>query len=340
MRFLCLIFALANLWATNSFADPRLYTGEQLADESIRFMLNRPVRVMTSEGNWELMQPNQVMQFVRAGDRSFLVRNARGEYAWLPRNNPALNHLFPNCNDDEGPPLAGGSLRRQASDLGNISDEIGREMRRPRYGCGFLGLGRCNPARNPSGTGTGEPISPLDSCRISNNSGMRNRRHHDGCDMAVPNGTPLKAPMDGMILGFGTNGGYGRSQEMLWFPPGFNRQKFMQRIVGMNRDQILDYLRENPIITTINGRQYTNVRTYSAHLKGYENLRTGAMVNQGDVIGRTNNSGRSTGPHLHFEMHTDNPQPGCWNDRGIFGRGQTYKCDPRSVMEVCGKRLR
>jgi len=43
--------------------------------------------------------------------------------------------------------------------------------------------------------------------------------------------------------------------------------------------------------------------TAYAHMKGYaKGIRKGARVKQGDIIGYVGTTGRSTGPHLHYEV--------------------------------------
>jgi murein DD-endopeptidase MepM/ murein hydrolase activator NlpD len=111
------------------------------------------------------------------------------------------------------------------------------------------------------------------SGRISSPSGTRynpvtgRREFHDGIDIAIPVGTPIYAPKTGEVIASGFCAGYGR---------------FMR----LSHDN--GYL------------------TFYAHLSR-ANAYIGDIVQQGERIAYSGNTGQSTGPHLHF---------------GIFHNGQ------------------
>ena len=87
---------------------------------------------------------------------------------------------------------------------------------------------------------------------------------HKGVDLAVPKNTPVMAAADGTIELIGRKGSYGK------------------------------YIR----IGHKGGYQ-----TAYAHLNGYrQDLKVGSRVKRGDVIAYVGTTGRSTGPHLHFEV--------------------------------------
>ncbi len=46
------------------------------------------------------------------------------------------------------------------------------------------------------------------------------------------------------------------------------------------------------------------VETRYAHMSAI-NVESGRSVNQGDIIGLVGSSGRSTGPHVHYEVRVD-----------------------------------
>ena len=116
--------------------------------------------------------------------------------------------------------------------------------------------------------------TPINGARLSSSFG--NRRHpilgytklHKGTDFAAPPGTPIYAAGNGRIERAGPFGSYG------------------------------NYIR----IRHANGYQ-----TAYAHMKGFaRGMRPGAVVKQGQVIGYVGTTGRSTGPHLHYEVYINN----------------------------------
>lgn len=119
--------------------------------------------------------------------------------------------------------------------------------------------------RTAPSRGTGRFIWPLRG-RITSPFGWRwtryGREFHNGVDIAAPYGTPVRAADSGTVTFRGWRGGYGR------------------------------------LIIIEHGNGYS---TYYAHLSSYE-VELGQAVEKGEVIGRVGSSGRSTGPHTHFEI--------------------------------------
>jgi len=85
---------------------------------------------------------------------------------------------------------------------------------------------------------------------------------HSGVDIGASYGTPIMAPADGVVTLTDTLGGYGKAI----------------------------------IIDHGNG-----ISTRYGHLSGFA-VTAGQHVHRGDVIGYVGESGRSTGPHLHYEV--------------------------------------
>ncbi len=110
--------------------------------------------------------------------------------------------------------------------------------------------------------------TPLNGARLS--SGYGNRKHpilgftkmHRGVDFAAPRGTPVFAAGDGIIEYSGWNGAYG---------------KYIR-------------IKHNGIY-----------KTAYAHLSKIYKKR-GVRIKQGEIIGTLGSTGRSTGPHLHYEI--------------------------------------
>ena len=91
---------------------------------------------------------------------------------------------------------------------------------------------------------------------------------HHGVDLAAPKNTPIMAAADGIITQLGRKGGYGK------------------------------YIRI---------RHTDGFETAYGHMNGYrQDLKVGSKVKRGEVIGYVGSTGRSTGPHLHFEILKNN----------------------------------
>lgn len=105
------------------------------------------------------------------------------------------------------------------------------------------------------------------SGRITSATGMRNDpldgklRHHNGIDIATPQGTPVKPVADGRVLYSG-------------FRPGYGNMVMVDHLDGA---------------ITLYAHNSVNL------------VQEGEPVGTGKIISLTGSTGRSTGPHLHFE---------------------------------------
>lgn len=118
------------------------------------------------------------------------------------------------------------------------------------------------------GLGTGRFLWPVPHFyKVSSHFGPRGRKHHDGIDVPAPRGTPIVAVDTGVVI-YSDDGirGYGNM------------------IVLAHGDDIF---------------------TVYAHNRKNK-VDKGDRVERGEVIAEVGNTGRSTGPHLHFEIRVKN----------------------------------
>jgi septal ring factor EnvC (AmiA/AmiB activator) len=112
-------------------------------------------------------------------------------------------------------------------------------------------------------------IRPVNGGYINSGFGYRNDpftskpRFHYGQDITVSSGTNIYAPADGVVKYSARQGGFGK------------------------------------VIKLDHGYGY---RTIFAHLSKFY-VKWGQKVKRGDLIGKSGNTGRSAGPHLHYEVH-------------------------------------
>lgn len=89
------------------------------------------------------------------------------------------------------------------------------------------------------------------------------RKMHRGLDIAAPTGTPVLAPADGIVRRVGTASDYGK------------------------------------MVVIDHGYGYQTVFGHNSKIF----VKVGQRVRRGDTIAAVGNTGRSTGPHLHYEVH-------------------------------------
>ena len=112
--------------------------------------------------------------------------------------------------------------------------------------------------------------TPINGARLSSSFGMRKHpilgynKMHRGTDFAAPEGTPIMASGDGVIIKAGWCGGGGNCVKI---------------------------------------KHNKTYQTVYAHMKNFSNISIpGNRVKQGQVIGYVGSTGLSTGPHLHYEV--------------------------------------
>ena len=94
---------------------------------------------------------------------------------------------------------------------------------------------------------------------------LRSPAMHTGLDMRGDTGDPVRATANGTVTSAGPNGGYGKMVEI---------------------------------------EHKNGLSTRYAHLSAID-VKVGQVVKIGQVIGKIGSTGRSTGPHLHYETRVD-----------------------------------
>ncbi|MGC6492488.1 MAG: peptidoglycan DD-metalloendopeptidase family protein [Myxococcota bacterium] len=121
------------------------------------------------------------------------------------------------------------------------------------------------------GHGRRPSFLPVSGARTTSHFGHRSdplsgeHKHHHGLDLAAPRGTPIRAAMGGEVIRSSKAGGYGNLVEV---------------------------------------RHADGSTTRYAHCDRLD-VRVGDKVSAGEQIATVGSTGRSTGPHLHFEVRVD-----------------------------------
>ena len=147
---------------------------------------------------------------------------------------------------------------------------------------------------------TGELATPVEGTVSSTFGVDRGTHRHGGLDIAAPSGTAVRAALCGTVTQAGAQGAYGN---------------------------------------LICVRHTSAFSTCYAHLSSF-NTQEGAYVEVGQLIGRVGSTGRSTGPHLHFETRINgrahDPEPYLDGERRVPGTSTGGGGEARAASNAAG----
>ena len=182
------------------------------------------------------------------------------------RKNDEFQIFYERFEDDEGENFKNGNI------LFAYLKNSGREIKLYRYKDSKNNIGYFTP----DGKSIEKALmkTPINGARLSSGYGMRKHpilgynKLHQGTDFAARRGTPIMASGSGTVERASWFGAYGK------------------------------YVRI---------RHNSTYKTAYAHLSKFgRNIKAGKKVKQGQIIGYVGSTGRSTGPHLHYEVLVNN----------------------------------
>lgn len=149
--------------------------------------------------------------------------------------------------------------------------------------------------QKPQVKGSVPSLYPVEMQYARKSSGYGPRRapvkgastYHKGVDIAAPIGTPIYVSGDGVVTRAGWANGYGK------------------------------------VVYVDHGN---GIETRYAHMSGFA-TEAGTVVRKGDLIGYVGSTGRSSGPHLHYEVRID----------GVAQNPNGYMHEPRETVQMASK---
>ena len=142
--------------------------------------------------------------------------------------------------------------------------------------------------------------TPINGARLSSPFGMRKHpidgfnKMHRGTDFAAPMGTPIMASGDGIIKKAGWCGGGGNCVKI---------------------------------------KHNSTYQTIYAHMSKFaRGIKNGVRVKQGQIIGYVGSTGKSTGPHLHYEVIVDGKKVN--SQKLKLPSGKILKGEERKLFET------
>ena len=210
------------------------------------------------------------------------------------RANDEFKILYERFEDDQGEPYKNGNI------IFAYMKNNGKEMLLYRFKDEENIIGYYTP----DGKSIEKALmkTPINGARLSSTFGFRKHpilgynKLHQGTDFAAPRGTPIMASGSGVIEKASWNGAYGK------------------------------YVRI---------RHNSTYKTAYAHLSRFgKNIKSGSRVQQGQVIGYVGSTGRSTGPHLHYEVLVNNKRVNSQKLNLPSGKNLTKKNKENFIKEI------
>jgi murein DD-endopeptidase MepM/ murein hydrolase activator NlpD len=186
---------------------------------------------------------------------------------------------FPSGQVQAGVPdsIYAGTIRRANAMESALDERLGvlamflEELR--RFEEAHAGQVRTTPSMTPIKSNLFVLTSPFGNRR---SPFTKKTAFHAGLDMAAPQGTPVTAPADGVVVFAGR---YPLRQSVSWW-------------------------RYGNLVALRNGERFITLFGHCDELK----VRSGEKVRQGQVIATVGNTGWSTSPHLHYEVRRQSPE--------------------------------
>lgn len=279
--------------------------GGQLSDKYYYDKTGRVFYIDPAQGQKSIREVNLAQLKTGLGDAGKFYRNLQTGQV-VVTNNPPIGYYNYEKNgvvvsrrkqiDQYGNVVRAGDPNMNADGSGNTNTAEVKETvplsalqgeEKTNFGTGLYGPDR-DISRIKAESGASMPAGVV----VSSRRGWRKDPHgggkdlHEGTDISAPQGTKLYAFTDGKVLYKGVDGGYGN---------------------------YIGWAEKN-----------TGVGHFFGHLHSYgKNVQVGTEFKKGKILGTVGSTGKSTGPHLHWEM-ADNPA-----DLGL-PKGRGKRKDPLS----------
>lgn len=213
------------------------------------------VLVLIALGGCSFIQPSR-----GGGDRIYTVVKGDTIDAISRRSGVTSEEILSHNGIAKAGPLKVGQVIRIPS-IGPLNYDIGEQLEGAKGGARMVSISHVKHY-------VGSLVFPIRGAQSTSGFGWRGKRFHEGADFAAPEGTPIYAAHDGVVvLASSSHGRYGR-------------------------------------IVVVQGRDLITVYGHNSRNR----VEVGDRVSQGDHIADVGETGRASGPHLHFETRVLDPE--------------------------------